>query len=55
MITAFVIVCGLAVFEAFLLFCVAVYAGMLKGDIKDATTPVEPVESVRGEWEDTEE
>ena len=54
MITAFCIVCGLAALEAFLLFCVAAYAAMLKDDIEDATTPVDPVESVRGEWEDEE-
>lgn len=52
MLTAFVILCGVALFELFIIFMLYVAVAMLREEKKEHHIHIEPVDKVTEKWRD---
>lgn len=55
MITAFVIMCGVALIELFIIVMLYVAVAMLRNELKEQHTVIEPVSTVADIWREVEE
>ena len=54
MITAFVIMCGVALIELFIIVMLYVAVAMLRKELKEQHTVIEPVSTVTDSWREVE-